>query len=81
MNTKSTPMTIYRIKELTEATAPHFFTRSTMKFFHQTMSGFSLKKQPDGRTRISQPMRDHSGRVVGETVRFFNPETNKLDLQ
>jgi hypothetical protein len=73
-------MTIYEIKEKTQVTAPYFFTTKTLKFFGQTMSGFRIKKQIDGRIRISQPMRDKfTGRNMGETVRYFNPENNELE--
>jgi hypothetical protein len=71
--------TIYDIKRLTADASPEFFTRKTLNFFHQTMRGFSVVRQPDGRVRIAQPMRDRSGRVVGQTVRYFNPENNKLE--
>jgi hypothetical protein len=74
-----TRYTIYDIKKLTEANAPHFFTRDTLRYFGQTMRGFSVVRQYDGRIRISQPMRDRSGRVMGKTVRLFNPATNILD--
>jgi len=72
-------MTIYEIKERTQGTAPYFFTRDTLKFFHQTMASFKVKKQADGRYFITAPMKDHTGRIVGHTERYFNPETNKLD--
>lgn len=52
-----------------------------MKFFGQTMAKFKLKKMPDGRTRISQPMKDHTGKIMGQTIRYFNPETNDLDFE
>lgn len=73
-------MTIYEIKERTKDTAPYFFTHSTMKFFHQTMSKWSVRQMKDGRTRISQPMRDYTGKVVGTTVRYFNPLNNELEI-
>ncbi len=70
-------MTIYEIKRRTAKTAPYFFTRDTMRFFGQTMKSFTVKKQADGRFRISAP--SWSGKH--ETVRFFNPENNKLELE
>lgn len=74
-------MNIYVIAELSRQDAPYFFSRDSMRFFGQTMSGFRIKKMPDGRYRISQAMKDKStGRIVGETVRYFNPENNKLEL-
>ena len=74
-------MTIYEIKERTKETSPYFFSRDTLKFFHQTMSMFRVKKQSDGKYRISAPMRDWNGKNVGQTVRYFNPETNQLEYE
>ena len=87
-------MNIYEIKRETLKTEPFFFTRKTMKFFNQTMKDFRVKRQPDGRTRISAPIYpysrgrgsryfhyDYSEDVVSYTVRFYNPETKGLDLQ
>jgi hypothetical protein len=72
-------MTIYEIKRLTAETSPYFFSTSTLKFFGQTMRSFSVRKQSDGRYLISAPMMDYTGKRVGETKRFFNPQTNELD--
>lgn len=72
-------MTIYEIKERTEKTSPYFFTRDTLKFFHQTMRSFSVRKMKDGKYLISAPMKDHTGRKVGTTQRYFNPENNQLE--
>lgn len=74
-------MTIQAIKQLTAKTAPYFFDRSTMRFFGQTMRSFKVYKQADGRYKITAPMRNSRGEIMGETVRYFNPITNKLDLQ
>lgn len=75
-------MTIYEIKRRTQETAPYFFTTKTLKFFGQTMRSFSVRKQSDGRFKISAPMLDRfTGKTMGETVRFFNPETNNLDRE
>lgn len=41
-------MTIYEIAKRTKETAPHFFDRSTLRFFGQTMADFSVEKLPDG---------------------------------
>ena len=68
-------MTIYEIKEKTKVTAPNFFCRDTMKFFDQTLKDFKVKKQSDGRFKISAP----SGKF--ETIRFFNPENNKFEMK
>lgn len=72
-------MTIYEIKERTRETSPYFFTRDTMRFFHQTLRSYSVTKQADGRYRIAADMRDSSGRLMGVTERFFNPANNELE--
>jgi len=71
-------MTISEIKYATMETAPHYFDRSTLKFFGQTMRSFSVKKQEDGRYKIYAPIRK-DGKIIGESVRFFNPITKQLD--
>lgn len=73
-------MTISEIKTRTQAKQPYFFDRKTMKFFGQTMRDFRIKKEPDGRFRITAPMR-MDGKIIGQTVRFFNPITNDLEHQ
>lgn len=72
-------MTISEIKQRTLETSPYFFSRDTMKFFHQTMRDFKVKKQPDGRFLITAPMRDNEYKIVGLTKRFFNPVNNELE--
>lgn len=74
-------MTIYEIKQLTKETSPYFFSHDTLKFFHQTMRNFSVKKQADGRYKISAPMKDYNGKNVGTTVRYFNPVNNELERE
>lgn len=74
-------LTIYDIKRLTAETSPYFFSRDTMRFFHQTLRSYSVTKQADGRYRIAADMRDSNGRHMGVTERFFNPATNTLDLK
>ncbi len=71
-------MTIYDIKHLVASTNPHFFDRKTLQFFGQTMRSFRVAKMEDGRYRISAPF--GADKPKGETVRFFNPITNELDL-
>ena len=72
-------MNIYEIKNRTQQTAPYFFSRDSMRFFGQTMRSFKVCKQQDGRFKITAPMIDRStGRIVGETLRYFNPITNEL---
>ena len=43
------------------------------------MSDFHVKKQID-KYYIYAVMRDHSGKKVGLTERYFNPITNKLEF-
>jgi len=69
------PLSIYDIKRLTAETSPYFFSPKTMRFFGQTMAGFSVVRMQDGRTRISQRM------PHGLTVRYFNPLTNELETE
>jgi hypothetical protein len=74
-------MNIYEIKRLPEAKSPYFFSRKTLKFFRQTMRDFKVKKQDNGKYRISCPMWDRfTRRRVGTTVRDFNPITNELEM-
>ena len=70
-------MTISEIKERTAQTSPYFFSRATLRFFGQTMRSFSVHKQEDGRYRISAPY--GPTKPKGETVRYYNPTTNKLE--
>lgn len=73
-------MTIYEIKRRTEETAPYFFTRKTMKFFNQTLKGYSVNKTECNRYFITCAMRDNNGQHMGTTERYFNPVNNKLEL-
>jgi hypothetical protein len=72
-------LTIWDIIERTSETSPYFFSTATLKFFGQTRSSFKVYKQDDGRYLISAPMKS-SGKIVGYTERYFNPENNKLEL-
>ena len=73
-------MTIYQIKELTQETAPYYFDKKTLDFFGQTMRSFKVSKQEDGRYKISAPMKSYWGTPMGESVRYFNPANNTLEL-
>lgn len=73
-------MTIYEIKRRTEKTAPEFFTRATMKFFEQTLKDYKVYKVDNENYLITCPMRMR-GKVIGQTRRLFNTETNKLRLE
>lgn len=68
-------MTISQIKKLTAETAPHYFSKDTMRFFKQKMSDFSVSKCEDGRYRIQAPT------TYGESVRYFNPVNNELEVR
>lgn len=73
-------MTIYEIKRLTEKTSPYFFSRSSMKFFGQTMRDFKVYKRKDGKYLITAPSY-YNGKVIGETRRIFDPVTNELTFE
>ncbi len=60
---------------------PFFFSPDTMRFFGQTMADFEVELQEDGRYKISAPMKDTDGTYRGETVRFYNPITRKLERE
>lgn len=78
MNKTGKP-TISDIEYAVRKTSPYFFSKSTLKFFGQTKSSFSVgARRKDGRYLISAPMKD-SGRTVGYTQRYFNPLTNELE--
>jgi hypothetical protein len=68
--------TIYEIKRLTKEKAPYFFSKDTMKFFNQTLKDFKVENMKDGRFKISA---DSFGE--NETIRFFNPKTNDLEIK
>ena len=71
-------MTIYEIKKRTKETAPYFFNRETMRFFGQRLSDFTVKKQSDGRYKITCPSGENwDGNY--QTVRYFNPKNNVLE--
>lgn len=75
-------MNIYDIKFKTQETSPHFFDHKTLKFFGQTMRSFSVKKQLDGRIKITAPIIDRfTGRYISDTVRYFNPVNNELEKE
>ena len=51
-----------------------------MKFFGQTLKDFRVKKQDDGRYKITAPS-GSNWEHEHTTVRFFNPENNELELK
>jgi hypothetical protein len=68
-------MTIGQIKKLTAETEPYYFSRKTMRWWGQRMSDFSVSKCEDGRYLIQAPSK------YGESVRYFNPSNNELELK
>jgi len=81
MKKRHTPrLTIYDIKRLTATTAPHFFTRQTMRTWSQRLKDFSVIRTDDGRYRISAPVVKW-GRYIMHTVRYYNPATHELEKE
>ena len=70
-------MTIHEIKKRTQKTAPHFFSRYTMKFFNQTLKDFKVKKLNDNEFLIFAPSY-WDGQLMGNTMRVFDTRTNEL---
>ena len=73
-------MTIYEIKEKTKKTAPFFFDKKTMKFFGQTLKDFKVKKQSDGRFKITAKS-GNNWNYDHKTVRYYNPANNELEIK
>ena len=81
-------MTIYEIKEQTKKTAPHFFSKDTMKFFNQRLKDFKVKKLNETEYLIYAPTYWYNncesieeiinGRLMGYTMRIFNTITKEL---
>lgn len=71
-------LTIYDIKYRVE-NAPYFFSRKTMKFFNQTLKDFKVYKLDENTYKISAPMKDYNGKIMGQTERTFNALTNKFE--
>ena len=71
-------MTIYEIKEKTRETAPYFFSRSSMRFFGQTLKDFKVYKQKDGKYLIIASS-GSNWQEKHQTKRLFNPITNELE--
>lgn len=74
-------MTIFQIKKRTRETSPYFFSPGTLRFFGQRMSSFMVQDLGDGKHRISAPIYNSRGVMMGETVRIFNEATNELELE
>lgn len=74
---KQKKLTIYDIKYLISGSDSHFFDRSTMKGFEQTLKDFKVRYSPTGRIFLYAPIKLH-GKVIGYTFREFTPQDNKL---
>lgn len=72
-------MTIFQIKKRTRDTSPYFFSLKTLRFFGQSLNSFMVQDLGDGKHRISAPIYDSRGVIMGETVRIFNEATNELE--
>jgi len=70
-------MTIYEIKRRTMAELPHYFDRGTMRHFGQTLKDFRVYQVGNGCYAFRAPIRKE-GRVVGETVKTFDPTTDEI---
>jgi len=57
--------TIQAIKEKNQV----FFSRDTMRFFHQTMKDFKVVKSPKNRIFVYAKMKDGDNRPMGYTFR------------
>jgi hypothetical protein len=73
-NLKTRPITIQEIVDRSKKKSPFYFSKDTLKSFGQTISGFKLKRMEDGRIRMSQKTKHGT-----ESVRFFNPQNDKLE--
>jgi hypothetical protein len=77
---KQKRVTIYDIKYDLQShdSTDHFFDRSTMKFFHQTLKDFSVKRVYKDVYCITAAMRDERGHVVGITERYYSMRVHKM---
>jgi len=69
---KVAPLKINDIKRLSAENAPYFFARSTMRYFKQKMSDFSVTRKGDSEFYI------FARSPFGKTERVFNPFTGDL---
>ena len=72
-------MNIHEIAEATSETSPYFFSKNTLDFFGQKMEDFTVEEQTDGRFRISA--KEWNSPDLRDTVRYFNPENNELEME
>jgi hypothetical protein len=79
-------MNIEDIQNATKDTEPCFFSESNMRFWGQTLNDFTVTLCDDGRYKIVAPICT-TATIYGyrcpftETIRFYNPLTNRLDMK
>jgi AraC-like DNA-binding protein len=73
-NLRERKIDIEEVVRRTNLTSPYYFSKDTLKFFGQTISGFKLKRMEDGRIQLSQKTKHGT-----KSVRFFNPQNDKLE--
>ncbi len=79
-------MNIEDIKNATKDTEPYYFSEKNLALWGQTLAEFTVTPCADGRYRIAAPIRNPQT-IYGhpcpftETVRYFNPSTNRLDAK
>ena len=75
-------MTIYDIKYQTLKTAPHYFSRESMKFFGQTLKDFKVYKIDNENYHFIAPMKDrhNNNKIMGYSERIFNTITKELRI-
>ena len=83
-------MTIYEVKRIHEQLSPDsFFSRETLRFFHQTLKDFRVYKLASDSQlakaypgvdwyRISAPSRSVHDIILDRTERYFSPASGKL---
>jgi|6_EtaG_2_1085325.scaffolds.fasta_scaffold35230_1 hypothetical protein len=72
-------MTIYDIKRLTAETDPYFFSRKAMRFAGQTLKSFKVRRYGKKYIFRAPLYAPNCRRIIGETVKLFNPTTNKIE--
>jgi hypothetical protein len=70
-------LTISDIKYQVEQKGSYFFSRSSMKFFKQTIKDFSVKRYGDDKFYLSSKY--GNGCPIGKTERIFNPFSGELE--
>lgn len=77
---KQKRVTIYDIKYDLQSHDPsnHFFDRSAMKFFRQTLKDFSVKRVYKDVYCLTAAMKDEHGQYMGITERYYSMRVHKL---